>query len=112
LDRAKPRHLDHSRPNLRLHSFHISSMDAHPPSMFQLLTEVQVQIFSCIPISAAWDVELMPVMCIDVASFMHAQAGINVFTDVVLLLYPLPLLPLLKFNKRQRSKHLSSPTNH
>jgi hypothetical protein len=80
--------------------------------MFQLLTEVQVQIFSCIPISAAWDVELMPVMCIDVASFMHAQAGINVFTDVVLLLYPLPLLPLLKFNKRQRSKHLSSPTNH
>ena len=52
----------------------------------------------------------MPVMCIDVASFMHAQAGINVFTDVVLLLYPLPLLPLLKFNKRQRSKPLSSPT--
>lgn len=45
-------------------------------------------------------------MCIDVASFMHAQAGINVFTDVVLLLYPLPLLPLLKFNKRQRSKPL------
>jgi len=42
-------------------------------------------------------------MCIDGASFSHAQSGINVFIDVVLLLYPLPLLPLLKFNKRQRS---------
>lgn len=43
-------------------------------------------------------------MCIDSATFMHTQGGINVFTDVILLLYPLPLLPLLKFNKRQRSK--------
>lgn len=49
-------------------------------------------------------------MCIDGASFMHAQGAINVFTDVVLLLYPLPLLPLLKFNKRQRSKHPINPS--
>ncbi|KAF2996083.1 hypothetical protein E8E13_004551 [Curvularia kusanoi] len=67
------------------------------------LAALLTQIFSCLPISAAWDVELIPIMCIDGASFMHAQAGINVFTDVVLLLYPLPLLPLLKFNKRQRT---------
>jgi hypothetical protein len=66
----------------------------------------QVQIFSCLPVTAAWDVTQIPLMCIDGASFMHAQGGINVFTDVVLLLYPLPLLPLLKFNKRQRSMAL------
>lgn len=64
----------------------------------------QVQIFSCLPVHAAWDVELIPIMCINSASFMHAQGAINVFIDVLLLLYPLPLLPLLKFNKRQRSK--------
>jgi hypothetical protein len=64
---------------------------------------LQVQIFSCLPVTAAWDVEQIPIMCIDSATFMHAQGAINVFTDVVLLLYPLPLLPLLKFNKRQRS---------
>jgi hypothetical protein len=63
----------------------------------------QVQIFSCLPVTAAWDVTQIPLMCIDGASFSHAQSGINVFIDVVLLLYPLPLLPLLKFNKRQRS---------
>jgi hypothetical protein len=49
-------------------------------------------------------------MCIDGAAFMHAQAAINVFTDVVLLLYPLPLLRVLKFNKRQRCmSHLPCP---
>lgn len=62
-----------------------------------------MQVFSCLPVSAAWDVEQFPIRCIDGATFMHVQSGINVFTDVVLLLYPLPLLPLLKFNKRQRS---------
>jgi hypothetical protein len=51
---------------------------------------------------------------------MHAQAAINIFTDFVLLLYPLPLLPLLKFNRGQRSMFpanllklsLSRLTNH
>ncbi|KZM26891.1 hypothetical protein ST47_g1976 [Ascochyta rabiei] len=64
---------------------------------------VLVQIFSCLPISAAWNLEQLPIMCIDSTVFMHVQGAINVFTDVVLLLYPLPLLPLLKFNKRQRT---------
>ncbi|KAJ4984115.1 L-fucose permease [Stagonosporopsis vannaccii] len=67
------------------------------------LAVIFVQVFSCIPVTAAWDVEQIPIVCIDGATFMHAQGGINVFTDVVLLLYPLPLLRLLKFNKRQRT---------
>ncbi|KAJ4313081.1 hypothetical protein N0V94_007115 [Neodidymelliopsis sp. IMI 364377] len=67
------------------------------------LAVILVQIFSCIPITAAWEVEQIPIMCIDGSKFIHVQGGINVFTDVVLLLYPLPLLPLLKFNKRQRT---------
>ena len=50
---------------------------------------------------------MIPFMCIDGASFMHAQSGINVFTDLVLLVYPLPLLRVLKFNRRQRSTALS-----
>jgi hypothetical protein len=35
---------------------------------------------------------------------MQVSAAINVGTDIVLLLFPLPLLPLMKFNKKQRSK--------
>jgi hypothetical protein len=36
---------------------------------------------------------------------MHVQGAINIFTDFVLLLYPLPLLPLMKFNRGQRSTY-------
>ncbi|KAF1927398.1 uncharacterized protein M421DRAFT_30823, partial [Didymella exigua CBS 183.55] len=67
------------------------------------LAVILVQIFSCLPVTAAWDVEQIPIMCIDGAMFMQAQGGINVFTDVVLLVYPLPLLRVLKFNRRQRT---------
>ncbi|KAF1357774.1 hypothetical protein EJ07DRAFT_70648, partial [Lizonia empirigonia] len=67
------------------------------------LAVIVVQIFTCVPVNGAWDIERVPLMCIDTASFMHAQGAINVFTDVLLLLYPLPLLPLLKFNKPQRT---------
>lgn len=35
---------------------------------------------------------------------MQLSGAINVATDVVLLLFPLPLLTLIKFNKRQRSE--------
>lgn len=106
-NRAIPRHLGnsilhlglHNRHNPRTHPPHPASHPRMPPA-----DTPQVQVFSCLPVSAAWDVEQMPIMCIDGATFMHAQGGINVFTDFVLLLYPLPLLRLLKFNKRQRSK--------
>jgi hypothetical protein len=35
---------------------------------------------------------------------MMLSAAINVATDLILLLFPLPLLPLFKYNRRQRSK--------
>lgn len=42
--------------------------------------------------------------CLNAAMFMIASGSINVITDIILLIFPLPLLRLLKFNKRQRSK--------
>lgn len=38
---------------------------------------------------------------------MQLSGAINVATDVVLLLFPLPLLTLIKFNKRQRSEYMA-----
>jgi hypothetical protein len=64
----------------------------------------QAQLLACIPISRAWDIERQPQGCINGVLFMRISAAINVGTDVVLLLIPLPLLPLLKFNKKQRSQ--------
>jgi hypothetical protein len=62
------------------------------------------QLLACIPISRAWDVEAQPQGCIQGETFMQVSAAINVGMDVVLLLFPLPLLPLLKFNRKQRSQ--------
>jgi hypothetical protein len=66
------------------------------------------------PIALAWDVQHMqdPGSCINAGVFMRVQGAVNVFTDVVLLLYPLPLLPLLKFNRGQHSEYpqMTPPT--
>jgi hypothetical protein len=65
----------------------------------------QAQLFLCVPISRIWDiVHVNDGGCIDVAEFMIVSAAINVTTDIVLLMIPLPLLRLFKFNRRQRSK--------
>ena len=39
--------------------------------------------------------------------FMVISGAINVVTDIVLLIFPLPLIWVIKFNKRQRSKSTS-----
>ncbi|KAL5119325.1 hypothetical protein ACEQ8H_002812 [Pleosporales sp. CAS-2024a] len=61
------------------------------------------QLLACMPISRTWDIERQPEGCINGALFMQISAAINVATDIVLLLFPLPLLPLIKFNKKQRT---------
>ncbi|KAH8719303.1 hypothetical protein GQ44DRAFT_687868 [Phaeosphaeriaceae sp. PMI808] len=61
------------------------------------------QLLACIPISRIWDVQRQPEGCIDGTLFMQASAAINVGADVILLLFPLPLLPLMKFNKKQQT---------
>ncbi|KAH3911995.1 hypothetical protein HBI56_174850 [Parastagonospora nodorum] len=61
------------------------------------------QLLACLPVSRAWDIERQPEGCINGALFMQISAAINVGTDIVLLLFPLPLLPLMKFNKKQRT---------
>ncbi|KNG45362.1 hypothetical protein DDE82_002448 [Stemphylium lycopersici] len=62
------------------------------------------QLFLCVPISRVWDIaHINEGGCIDVAKFMTISGAINVVTDVMLLIFPLPLLRLMKFNRRQRT---------
>lgn len=42
--------------------------------------------------------------CIKYAPFYIAQAGLNCLIDLVLLLFPLPLLVILKIDRKQRCK--------
>ena len=62
------------------------------------------------PVDLAWDIGNTEAddSCIDSTLFMHVQGAVNIFTDFVLLLYPLPLLPLMKFNRGQRSTYLAN----
>lgn len=76
----------------------------NPREVKSMLTLVQAQLLACLPVSRAWDIERQPEGCINGALFMQISAAINVATDIVLLLFPLPLLPLMKFNKKQRSE--------
>lgn len=64
----------------------------------------QAQLFTCVPISRAWDINAMSQDCFDGLAFMQSSAAINIVMDTVLLLFPFPLLPLLRFNTKQRSR--------
>lgn len=64
-------------------------------------------MFICTPVSRVWDIEAQPDGCINAAMFMVISGAINVVTDIVLLIFPLPLIWVIKFNKRQRSKSTS-----
>lgn len=75
----------------------------------ELTTLFQAQLFLCVPVSRIWDiVHVNDGGCIDVSEFMITSAAINVTTDIILLLFPLPLLRLFTFNRRQRSKSADS----
>ncbi|PSN73973.1 hypothetical protein BS50DRAFT_469916, partial [Corynespora cassiicola Philippines] len=73
------------------------------PERMDPADQPQTEIFSCMPVSRSWDVEETPRGCIDSMAFNLAQGSINVLTDLILLLYPLPLIQVLKINTRQRT---------
>ncbi|KAL6150217.1 hypothetical protein ACJBU6_10525 [Exserohilum turcicum] len=68
------------------------------------ISSFMAQLFLCVPLPRIWDImSVADGGCIDVARFMTISGAINVCTDVILLLFPLPLLRLFKFNRRQRT---------
>jgi hypothetical protein len=83
---------------------------SHLPPKYQAeQTNTQAQLLFCRPISRAWDIEGTYGSCFNGALFMVISGAMDVATDVILLLFPLPLLRLLKFNLRQRSKYWPDP---
>ncbi|KAL5118448.1 hypothetical protein ACEQ8H_003624 [Pleosporales sp. CAS-2024a] len=60
-----------------------------------------VTIFQCSPVSSIWE-NIGFGKCIDYISYLYASAAINVFTDIVLCVLPVPHLWSLKMPMRQR----------
>lgn len=60
-------------------------------------------IFACSPQKKIWDTTVTSGRCIDVGKLVTAVAGLNVATDILILLLPMPLVwYFLKIPKRQK----------
>ncbi|RDW78748.1 uncharacterized protein DSM5745_05600 [Aspergillus mulundensis] len=64
---------------------------------------VLFSIFQCRPIKAYWDLEPQyPHTCLDDGAIVFSASTINIFTDVVTTILPMPLIWKLKLPTRQR----------
>ncbi|KAK7181731.1 hypothetical protein PSPO01_12181 [Paraphaeosphaeria sporulosa] len=61
-----------------------------------------VEMFNCLPVTAIFDLENPARKCIAWVPFYLSQAGIDVFINLVLLVFPLPLLAILRIDRKQR----------
>jgi hypothetical protein len=62
---------------------------------------VLVTIFECTPVSKSW-IKSQPGHCINTTSFFYANAAFNIFTDVVIMALPIPVIYSLHLPLRQR----------
>ncbi|KAF2853823.1 hypothetical protein T440DRAFT_389092 [Plenodomus tracheiphilus IPT5] len=67
----------------------------------QWITGVLVPIFQCSPVAGAWDFTI-PRKCIDYISYLYASSAVNVLTDILLCVLPMPHLWRLNMPLKQR----------
>jgi hypothetical protein len=63
---------------------------------------VLVTIFQCSPVRAAWDFTLENRKCIPILKFFYAAASVNIATDLILCIAPLPLCWKLRIGVNER----------
>ena len=59
-------------------------------------------LFTCVPVTAQWDVSITDAKCISTRSIWIAGSIVNVMTDIVLLIMPLPYVWNLNAPMAQR----------
>jgi hypothetical protein len=64
-------------------------------------------MFICNRIGGSWDLSTLPNGCIDIPTFFLAQAGLNILSDMLLLILPIPVILGLKISTRKRAILLS-----
>ncbi|KAL7770734.1 hypothetical protein CFE70_000673 [Pyrenophora teres f. teres 0-1] len=63
---------------------------------------VFVTIFQCTPVRGAWDFTIQGRRCVNYVTYLYASSAVNVATDIVLCLLPLPHLWRLQLPLRER----------
>lgn len=66
------------------------------------LCSVFTIIFECNPVEAAWDWTIKDAQCIDIVKYMIVNSSVNVVTDIMLCLAPIPLLMKIHMPMGQR----------
>ncbi|CAO2653938.1 Nn.00g106710.m01.CDS01 [Neocucurbitaria sp. VM-36] len=66
------------------------------------VTGVFVTIFQCSPVEGAWDFTISPRTCINYVNYLYASSAVNIATDILLCVLPLPHLWRLKMPLKQR----------
>ncbi|KAK5996634.1 hypothetical protein PT974_01971 [Cladobotryum mycophilum] len=59
-------------------------------------------IFACNPIAKSWDVRITGGECINRASLYIATAAVNIISDVIIFILPLPVIVRLQIPRRQK----------
>lgn len=63
---------------------------------------IPAMIFQCSPISAAWDFTIQGARCYTLVNYLYASTGINIVTDLVLCIYPVPYFWKLNLPRKQK----------
>lgn len=56
---------------------------------------------NCVPLAKFWDPSV-PGFCFDKKALWFSNSGIHILTDILILIYPMPVLRSLQLPKRQR----------
>ncbi|KAI9758662.1 MAG: hypothetical protein M4579_002910 [Chaenotheca gracillima] len=68
-----------------------------------VVATIIASIFECTPVSYFWTrVKLAPGSCVDLTSLAASQAALNVATDVLIYIFPIPIVWKLHISKRKK----------
>lgn len=59
-------------------------------------------IFECIPVQAAWDWTITNAKCIDIVTYLIVSSSVNIVTDLILCVAPIPILYKMNMSLSQR----------
>ena len=61
-----------------------------------ILILIPMDIWQCVPIHAVWDLKREDARCLSISNVAYASAGVNIATELAILILPLPLLRSLR----------------
>jgi hypothetical protein len=66
------------------------------------LVLVPMAIWQCNPIHAVWDFDIKNAHCLSISNIAYANAAINIATEIMIFILPLPVLRTLHVPKKKK----------